>query len=282
MRRLPQARSAPRVADRRRAPRDPEGHGAGARDGQPAESVVHERRGPLWGRAVSGERLPWPRPGGNLCGRDPPPSWRRVSRWERVAWRRHLPADPRSRGHARDAPGRRDRPHGAVGADGQSRTADGRQGSASRRSHLRHPAGVGAARHRHLDARRNGAGVRTRQQRTSRRLADRRGRDVARGLARGDQSLRRTSAAGNFLRPEQSNRAVDAGDRAVRGARLCGQGGWLWDTRHHGRRHRSRRDRRSVHVGRGTCEGRQRPDADRARRDADVRSCPSRRHAVSR
>ena len=45
-------------------------------------------------------------------------------------------------------PDRRDRPHGAVGADGQGRAADARQGSARRRPRVRHPARGGAARDR--------------------------------------------------------------------------------------------------------------------------------------
>ena len=41
-------------------------------------------------------------------------------------------------------------------------------------------------------------------------------------------------------------------------------------------------DRGRVHVGRRARQGRQGSDADRARRDAHVRPCPPRRHAVSR
>ena len=59
-------------------------------------------------------------------------------------------------------PDGRDRAHGAVGADGQGRSADGRQGPAHRRFRARHPAGRGAAGDRHADDRRHGDGVRAR------------------------------------------------------------------------------------------------------------------------
>ena len=60
------------------------------------------------------------------------------------------------------------------------------------------------------------------------------------------------------------------------------QGGRLRHSRDHDRRHRSRRDRRRVRVGGRTRARGTRPDAHRARLDADVRSRASRRHALSR
>ena len=114
------------------------------------------------------------------------------------------------------------------------------------------------------------------------RLVHRRRRLVARRVARGDQSLRRPKAAGDLLRPEQPDGAVDARSRSVGGPRVRRQGRRLWHARHHHRRHRSRRDRGRVHVGGRARARRTGPDAHRAGRHAHVRSRPSRRHAVSR
>ena len=56
-------------------------------------------------------------------------------------------------------------------------------------------------------------------------LLHRRGRDLARRVARGDQPLRRAAAAGGLLRAEQPDGALDAGRRPVGRARLRGEGG---------------------------------------------------------
>ena len=54
---------------------------------------------------------------------------------------------------------------------------------------------------------------------------------VARRMARGDQSVRRAAPAGDLLRREQSDGAVDAAVRSVGGARLRRQGGRLRHSR---------------------------------------------------
>ena len=97
-----------------------------------------------------------------------------------------------------------------------------------------------------------------------RALVHRRGRIVARRMARGDQSLRRAPAAGRLLRAEQSDRAVDAGSRAVRGPRVRRQGSRLRHSRHHDRRDRSGRDRGGVRLGGRARARRQGPGAHRA------------------
>ena len=90
------------------------------------------------------------------------------------------------------------------------------------------------------------------------RLVHRRRRVVARRMARGDQPVRRAAAAGDLLRREQPDRAVDAGRRAVGRARVRRQGGRLRHSRHHDRRHRSRRrsPRRSPGPPSGRARGR--------------------------
>ena len=55
-----------RLADRRRAPRDPARHAAHARHRQSPEDVLHERRGALRRRAVPGQGLPLARTGSDL------------------------------------------------------------------------------------------------------------------------------------------------------------------------------------------------------------------------
>ena len=68
MRRLPAPVGDRRVADAGRAPRDPARHAADARDRQPPESVLHERRDPLRPHAVSGQGLPIAGAGSHLRG----------------------------------------------------------------------------------------------------------------------------------------------------------------------------------------------------------------------
>ena len=144
-----------------------------------------------------------------------------------------------------------DRPHGAERADGQGRAADSTaRTSAHRRLRLGHPAAGGAADDRDADARRHGDGVLARGLAARRRLVHRRRRIVARRVARGDQPVRRAAAAGDLLRPEQPDGAVDAGRGSVGRARVRRQGRRLRHARHHDRRHRSRRDRRRVRAGR--------------------------------
>ena len=64
-------------------------------------------------------------------------------------------------------------------------------------------------------------------------LVHRRRRLVARRVARGDQPVRGAAAAGDLLRREQPDGAVDAGPRAVRRARVRRQGGRLRHPGHH-------------------------------------------------
>ena len=113
-------------------------------------------------------------------------------------------------------------------------------------------------------------------------VVHRRGRLVARRMARGDQPVRRPPAAGGVLRSEQPDGAVDAGARAVGRPRVCGQGRRLRVAGHHDRRHRSRRDCRRVCVGGRACARRAGACAHRARVAAHVRPRASRRHALSR
>ena len=103
--------------------------------------------------------------------------------------------------------------HGAVGADGQGRPADERQGSAHRRSRLRHPARRRAARHRRADDRRHGPGVRARGIRARGAVLHRRRRLVARRVARGDQPVRgarscRRCSASRTTRPRCRRRCA--------------------------------------------------------------------------
>ena len=142
-----------------------------------------------------------------------------------------------------------------------------------------------AAPSRDLDADdcRHGDGVRARRVgRVGRRVVHRRRRVVARRMARGDQPVRGAAAAGDLLRREQSDGAVDAGRRSIGRARVCRQGRRLRHSRPHDRRHRSRSDRRGVRVGGRAGARGSGADAHRAGVDADVRPRASRRHAVSR
>ena len=61
------------------------------------------------------------------------------------------------------------------------------------------------------DRRRHGDGLLARGRRPRGALVHRRGRQLARRVARGDQSLRGAAAAGGVLRPEQPDGALDAG-----------------------------------------------------------------------
>ena len=104
--------------------------------------------------------------------------------------------------------------HGAQRADGQGRSADERQGPARRRLRAgaccrprrRSAIGTLTIAGMAMAFARDGHGPR-------RRLVHRRGRLVARRVARGDQPLRRAQAAGHLLRAEQPDRALDAGAR---------------------------------------------------------------------
>ena len=73
---------------------------------------------------------------------------------------------------------------------------------------------------RDADDRRHGDGVRARRLGPRRRVVHRRRRLVARRVARGDQPLRRAPAAGDLLRPEQPDRALDAGRAISRPSRV--------------------------------------------------------------
>ena len=138
LRRVPASRGHPRIAHGGRAPRDSVRDGPHPRDRQPPQGVFHRRRGPL--RRTRRSR-----------GRDSDrsvrrPSTRRASvcaagtRIDRMtalarrrrrhrssgtsAWRWRWRSRRRQRGHRADGP---------VGADGEGRPADERQGSARRR-----------------------------------------------------------------------------------------------------------------------------------------------------
>ena len=77
-----------------------------------------------------------------------------------------------------------------------------------------HPAADRAAGDRRAHDGRHGDGVRARRRGARRRLVHRRRRLVARRVARGDQPVRRAPAAGDLLRAEQPDGALDAG-RAI-------------------------------------------------------------------
>ena len=205
--------------------------------------------------ALSGQGIPLAGTGGDLRRGNPAAAWRAVPHGRRLDRRRHRADHPRPRRGAGDAPVARDGADGAVGADGQGGSADGRQGSARRRFRLRHPAGVRAARHRHADARRHGAGVSARGLGPGGDLLHRRGRLVARRVARGDQPVRGAQASRGLLPREQPDRAVDAGARAVGRAGVRRQGRRLRHSRHHDRRHRRRRDRGGGRDGRSSGRG---------------------------
>ena len=120
------------------------------------------------------------------------------------------------------------------------------------------------------------------EERARRAVVHRRRRLVARRMARGDQRLRGGEAAGDLLPAEQPDRALDAGARQLRGARVRRQGRRLRHSRPDHRRHRSGRSRGGIHVGGRTRARGRGADAHRGRRDAHVRPRASRRHAVSR
>ncbi len=132
------------------------------------------------------------------------------------------------------------------------------------------------------DGRRAGDGLRAARRGPRRRLVHRRGRHLARRVARGDQPLRRAQAAGDLLRAEQPDRAVDA--RAPSSPpSACSP------TRRRGTASRASRSTgptrtRSRRRSRGRPSGRARvgSDADRAVRDAHVRPRAPRRHALPR
>ena len=115
-----------------------------------------------------------------------------------------------------------------------------------------------------------------------RRVVHRRRRIIARRMARGDQPLRRQTAAGDLLHREQPDCALDAAVVAVGGARLRRQGARLRHSRHHHRRHRPGRGGSSVCLGGRPCTIGPRTGAHRARHDAHGRSRAPRRHALSR
>ena len=235
------------------------------------KTLLHRRRSPLRRRAVPGQRLPLARPGSDLRRRDPPAPRRRVSRRRRHAGtatssRRH-PRSRRRRSRCVREP--RDGADGPERADGQGRPADGRQGPARRR--LR--AGASCRRRRRsrsatLTIAGHGDGVlRATDRGRVARLVHRRRRIVARRMARSDQPLRRAAAAGDLLRPEQPDRALDAGranSRAVRvfADKAAGYGipGITIDGTD------PDADRRGVRVGGRARARRRRPGADRARR----------------
>ena len=283
LRRLPPARVDRRVAHARGTRRDPARHALDARDRQSPEGVLPGQRGPPRGRRVPGEGLPVSRPGGDLRRPAAPAPRRRPPRARRsVERRRRRAADPGSRSGARDAGG------GGIGAPGPERTngkgrpADGRQGPAPGRFRVGHPAAGGAAFDLLPHRRRNSDGLRPRRIGERRRVVHRRGRDLARRMARGDQPLRRPPAAGDLLRSEQPDRPLDARFRPVGGARLRGEGRGLRHPRHHARRHRARSDRGGLRLGRRAGARRARTGADRALLPAHLRPCAPRRHALPR
>ena len=199
-----------RLADARRAPRDPARHGAHARDRQPAEDALHRRRSALRRRrrsrarasARSDRKRSTPRRSGCAA------ATQFTSRTASGAATSIAPVI-RDLGAAlamRPAPDTR--ADGALGADGQGGSADGRQGSARRRLRGRHPARRGAARDRHADDRRDGAGVRARRDRSADASRSRSSAKAARRSASGTRrsisaprgSCRRSSASRTIRR----------------------------------------------------------------------------------
>ena len=203
VRRLPAPRGDRRVADARRAPRDPARHGADARHRQPAEGVLHRRRGALRRRRRSRARA---------SGR----SGRRRSTRAGIRLRRgaaYRDADGALAGRRRSRPIIRDlgvalamRPepstvrmvlNAQMGKAGPP--MDGKDLHIGD-FELGHPAAGRAAVDRTLTIAgmamafaRDGSG-------RVARVVHRRRRIVARRMARGDQSLRRAPAAGDLLR----------------------------------------------------------------------------------
>ena len=72
LRRLPAPRGDRRVADARRAPRDPARHAADARDRQPPQDVLPRRRGPLRRHGAPGQGVSIARTGSDLRRGDAP------------------------------------------------------------------------------------------------------------------------------------------------------------------------------------------------------------------
>ena len=111
----------------------------------------------------------------------------------------------------------------------------------------RDPAGVCAARHRHADARRNGAGVSARGLGAGGDLLHRRRRRLARRMARGHQPVRRAGAIVFCLENNQTALSTPVREQA---ACVCSRTRpRLRHSRHHDRRHRRRRDRRGGRMG---------------------------------
>ena len=287
LRRLPAPRGDRRVPHAGRARRDPPRDDPDARDRQPAEGVLLGQRGAL--RAAS----PFQGKGFRSLGQEAiyaaPLRLRRGAALSRagrhLARRRRRAAHPRPRRGARDAartrspcawssPRRWERP---------GRPMDG-QGPPRRRLLLGSPARVRAAR----DLRRSrspGIAMAFARDgsRPRRRLVHRRGRHVARRVARGDQPLRRAAAARRSSASQNNQTALStpvADQSAVRvfADKAAGYGipgitidgtdpeaiaaAFAWAAER-------------ARGGRG-------PGADRARLHAHVRPRAPRRHALSR
>ena len=227
------------------------------------KAFFHRRRGPVRGERVSGQGLSIARPGSDL--RAPPCGCAAARRDYRaaddgVAGRRHRPMirDLGATLAMRPEPATvRMVLNAQMGKAGPPTRG---QGPAHRRFRLGHPAASRAADDRDADDRRHGDGVLARRLEACRGLVHRRRRIVARRMARGDQPLRRAQAAGDLLRAEQSDRAVDAGLRAVGGARVRRQGRRLRHAGHHASTapipRRSRRRSPGPPSGRARASGR--------------------------
>ena len=156
---------------------------------------------------------------------------------------------------------------GAERADGQGRSADVRQGPAHRRLGVGRAAGRGAAVDRVAEHRRPGDGLLARGLGPRRAVVHRRGRLVARRVARGDQPVRRRascrrSSACRTTRPRSRRRCRENSAVRVFADKAAGYG----MPGHHDRRHRSRCDRGGVHLGGRSRARRARAGADRAGR----------------
>ncbi len=266
-----------------RQARDPARDDPHPRHGPAPEGVLRGRRGPLPPHGVPGKGVSVARPGGDLRRRAPVATRADVARpGRRLARRRRRAADSRPRRGTGHAPRRRGRAPRARGPDGQGRWPDARQGPAHRRPRVGRAARHGAADDRDHDARGHGDGLRARGPRPRRGLVHRRGRIVARRVARSHQRVRRAAMARRVLRREQPDGPVDTGVGPVRRPRVRGQGGRLRHPRAHHRRHGSRGHRGGLHLGRGTRQGRPGTDVDRGGLHAHVRACASRRHALPR
>ena len=192
-------------------------------------------------------------PGSDLRRGDPPAARRGVTAAPTAAGRATSSRrDPRPRRRARDAPRARDRADGPQRADGQGRPADERQGPAHRRLRLGHPAACGAARDLDADGRR---AWRWRSGATGPE------RVAVSFIGEGGTSLGEWHEAINLCAARrlpaifcvQNNQTALSTPvaRPVGRARVRRQGGRLRHPRHHDRRHRSRRDRGGVRLGRG-------------------------------